>query len=221
LSKPRSLAIPLAATKAPRKAKMSRVEKSVKTRQALFEAAAAVVGEHGYAGSMIATITARAQVSHGSFYNYFASRQELFDGLLPELGAQMLDFIRQETAGVTSALDREERSFRAFFTFLKVRPEFYRILYEAELFAPVAFKRHTDTIAAGYTRVLQRAAKQGEIRAKTSRDCESLAYMLMGVRHYLCMRYARQDGRTISIPEWVVRNYVDVVCGGVYLARTT
>lgn len=36
----------------------------------------------------------QADGSHaqGTFYNYFASQQDLFDYLLPELGGELLDF---------------------------------------------------------------------------------------------------------------------------------
>lgn len=211
---------PLTATKPQkgvRREKPSRAEKSKKIRQSLFDAAAAVVGREGYASSTVSMIASQAEVAQGTFYNYFESRQDLFDQLLPKLGEEMLDFIREEATDSTSALEREERSFRAFFTFLKIRPEFYRILYEAEVFAPSAFKRHRESIAAGYVRTLERAFKKGELRVKEQRELEAVAFMLMGIRHYLCMRFARREGETISLPEWVVRAYMSLATGGVYV----
>lgn len=200
-----------------RRTRPSRAEKSQMIRDSLFEAAVTVVGREGYADAMVSTIALQANVAQGTFYNYFESRQDLFDQLLPKLGEQMLEFIREEAIDSSSALEREERSFRAFFTFLKVRPEFYRILYEAELFAPSAFKQHIEVIARGYVRDLERAFKQGNLRIKDRRELEAIAYMLMGVRHYLCMRFARRDGETVSLPEWVVRSYVSLVTEGVYV----
>lgn len=211
--------VPTARAKAVGRPKLTRAEKGQKIREALFEAAAVVVGREGYANAMVSAITTEAQVAQGTFYNYFESRQDLFDNLLPTLGREMLEFIQEESAAASTALEREERSFRAFFTFLKMRPEFYRILYEAELFAPAAFRLHTDTIAAGYVRTLQRSAKLGELREQDAEKLEAVAYMLMGIRHYLCMRYARHDGETVSLPEWVVRTYMSLVTQGVYLPK--
>jgi len=196
--------------------RLTRAEKGEKTRQALFNAGVHVVGEVGYANAMISAITSRAQTAQGTFYNYFESRQDLFDALLPELGRELLDFIKEETKASRNALEREERSFRTFFTFLKIRPEFYRILYEAELFAPLAFKRHIDAIAEGYMRMLTRGAKEGQLRTQNSQEIEAIAYMLMGTRDYLCMRFARRDGKTISVPEWVVRAYMDLVSNSLF-----
>ena len=207
---------PALPTKPSRRAKLTRAEKSQKIRQSLFHAAAVVVGAEGYDAAMISAITAKADVAQGTFYNYFSSRQDLFDELLPQLGQEMLAFIAEEASGSSDDLEREERSFRAFFTFLKVRPEFYRILYEAEVFAPAAFRRHTETIAAGYARTLKRAAAKGVLRIADARDLDGAAFMLMGIRHYLCMRFARRDGETISLPEWVVRLYMRLVTGGLF-----
>lgn len=212
----KSTAEPSNSARVQRRSKRSRAEKSQMIRESLFAAAAKVVGEEGYANAKVATITAKANVAHGTFYNYFESRQDLFDQLLPALGLELLQFIREEAADATNALEREERSFRAFFTFLEVRPEFYRILYEAELFAPVAFRQHVDTVAKGYVRMLERAAAGGELRVKEPRELEAAAFMLNGMRHYLCMRFARRDGETSSLPEWVVRVYMELVTTGIY-----
>lgn len=191
--------------------KLTRAERSEFTRRALFDAAVAVVGEVGYANAMIAEITARSRIAHGTFYNYFESRQDLFDALLPELGGEMLAFIGNETRACEDALEREERGFRAFFAYLKKRPEFYRILYEAEVFAPEAFKRHTETVARGFVRALQRAVNEGQLEPRAASELEAIAFMLMGARYYLCMRFARGDSAKIVLPQWVTQTYMDLV----------
>lgn len=199
-----------------RRRKLSRAEKSQKIRDDLFGAAAKVVGEVGYSNAMVAMITARAEVAQGTFYNYFDSRQDLFDQLLPALGRQLLDFIREATRDAGSEIEREERRFRAFFGFLKQRPEFYRILYEAETFAPMAFQQHRDTVADGYLRVLKRARDHGDIPIQNDQALEAVVHILMGARHYLCMRYARDHGGHADLPDWVVGVYMDLVRHGLF-----
>ncbi|MBL6751954.1 MAG: TetR/AcrR family transcriptional regulator [Nevskia sp.] len=198
------------------KPKLSRAEKSEITRNALFQAAAKVVGERGYDGAMIATITARASVANGTFYNYFETRQALFDQLLPHLGRQMLDFIKLRSADARSAREREERAFRAFFDFMLEYPEFYRILYEAEVFAPRAFAEHMNLVTKGYMRVLNRARDAGEIKRFSAEDTEAIAFILMAARYYLCMRFARPRGKSVALPEWVTKVYLKLIDGGLY-----
>ncbi|MGB3290764.1 MAG: helix-turn-helix domain-containing protein [Burkholderiaceae bacterium] len=204
----------------PRKGKrLTRQEKSQLTHDALMKAAAVTVGEQGYADTMVSTITARANVAQGTFYNYFESKQELFERLLPELGREMLSYIRERTLHVETALEREELSFRAFFEFLERRPEFYRILYEAELFVPTAFRDHMDTIARGYIKFLRSAWKKGELNIKDESELEPTSYMLMGIRHYLCMQYARQDNKVVALPEQIVGIYKKMITNGMFVAE--
>lgn len=210
---------PLAPQLTRRRKGPTRAEKGQQVRNALFSAAAVVIGELGYANAMIATITSRANVAQGTFYNYFESRQDLFDQLLPVIGREMLDFIRKASANARSEVEREELGFRAFFAFLEIRPEFYRILYEAEVFAPLAFRQHIEAVAAGYVRVLKRARSRGELAAMDDLELEALAYTFMGARHYLCRRYARRDGTAVPVPQDVVEAYMKLLRGGLYTVK--
>lgn len=213
-NRPRPLEASEAAT--PKRPKLTRTQKKEQIRTALFAAAAKVVGEHGYSNAQVAMITTRASVAQGTFYNYFDSQQDLLNQLLPTVGQEMLSFIKEASRGVSSDIEREEKSFRAFFEFLKINPDFYRILYEAEVFAPEAYRRHNEVVARGYVRVLERAMDRGETRITDKRHLEAVAQMLMGARHYLCMRFARSNGGDISLPDWVVEAYMSVVKDGVY-----
>jgi AcrR family transcriptional regulator len=205
------------ATIRPRKTnRLTRQEKSQLTHDALMRAAAATVGEQGYADTMVSTITARANVAQGTFYNYFESKQELFEQLLPQLGREMLGYIRERTADSQTAIEREELSFRAFFEFLKLRPEFYRILYEAELFVPTAFRDHMNTMSRGYIKFLRSAWKNGELNIQDESELEATSYMLMGIRDYLCMQYARQDGEVVALPEKIVDIYKKMITAGMF-----
>ncbi|MBM3554530.1 MAG: TetR/AcrR family transcriptional regulator, partial [Alphaproteobacteria bacterium] len=143
--------------------RLRRVEKQEATLRALLDAAARVVGRDGYAGASVAKITALAGVAQGTFYNYFRSRQDLFDRLLPELGGRLLETIRERLAGCRQGLKREEIGFRAFFDFLVETPSFYRVLNEAEVFAPKAFRDHMANMADGYLRALRISRAKGDL----------------------------------------------------------
>lgn len=60
------------------KAAGSRSSKSVRTRERLVEAAKEVFEESGFLDARISDIAARAGQSHGSFYYYFNSKEEIF-----------------------------------------------------------------------------------------------------------------------------------------------
>jgi AcrR family transcriptional regulator/acyl-coenzyme A thioesterase PaaI-like protein len=193
---------------------MRRADKLQETRRRLIDAAAKVVGAEGYANASVAKITALADVAQGTFYNYFASQQDLFDHLLPELGGQLLDFIRERVAGTTGILKREEIGFRAFFDFLAQRPEFYRILNEAETFSPKAFHEHMKNMADGYLRALRKSRAKSELRGFEERELEVIVYTLLAARNYLSYRFLQRDGIIGPPPEWIAGAYMKFITGG-------
>ncbi len=173
-----------------------------------------MIGEVGYSDASIARITARANVAQGTFYNYFRSRQDLFDRLLPRLGSSMLDYINARVDPQARGVEREVERLRAYFRYLEEHPEFYRILYEAETLAPAAHARHMETIAGGFVRALRRSRERGEIPEMfDDRDLEPIAYILLAARGYLSMRYGagRDGGR---VPDWVVDVYGKLIGNG-------
>jgi AcrR family transcriptional regulator len=198
-----------------------RADRAIETRRKLIDAAAEVVGAEGYANASVAKITARAEIAQGTFYNYFASQQDLFDQLLPELGTELLDFIRARIAKEEGSFAREETGFRAFFDFLAERPEFYRILNEAETFAPKAFHDHMRNMADGYIRALSRSHAKGELPGFERRELEVIIHMMLAARNYISYRYLFRDGRARRLPAWVDRAYMKLMTGGMQYGGTT
>lgn len=200
---------------------MARANRAQETGRRLIDAAAKVVGAEGYSNASVAKITALADVAQGTFYNYFASQQDLFDHLLPELGGEMLDFIRERVKGIEDSFAREEAGFRAFFEFLQARPEFYRILNEAETFSPKAFRAHMRNMAQGYLRALSRSHAKGELPGFTERELEVVVYVLLAARNYIAYRYVAGEGRPRTAPAWVTDAYIKLVTGGMRFGGTT
>jgi len=190
--------------------RQTRAEKAVATRRALVEAAAEVVGEFGYADASIARITSRAGVALGTFYNYFETRQALFDILLPELGQDLIAFVGEHVRGSRDTLDMEERGFRAFFAFLSENPAFYRILNEAETLAPNAHRTHFEALSSRYVAALRKGQLRGELTQYDESELETIAYLLMAARSYLTLRFGLKQGQ---LPESVVATYMKFARG--------
>ncbi|WP_390622979.1 hypothetical protein ACEQUB_01511 [Ralstonia syzygii] len=171
-------------------------------------------GEVGYADASVTMITQRAGVAQGTFYNYFKMRQDILDALLPDLGEQMLDYVRDNALGGRNFAELEERSFRAFFSFLKETPQFTRILNEAETFAPGAFQKHLENVSHRYMRFLKRSLQSGEFPQYSQGDLEVIAYMLMAARSYFSQRYRSEDGSQVKLPKSVAKTYMKFVLYG-------
>ncbi len=189
----------------------SRLKKSELIREALLKAAAEVVGEVGYANASIALITQQAGVGQGTFYNYFPSRQEILDELLPSLGANMMAHIRKCAHGGHSFAELEDRSFRGFFSFLRETPQFLRILNGAEMFAEAGHNKHFQNVAKQYTRFLQHSLQEGDFPGYNAEEMEVIVFMLMAARSYLAMRYVLGAGEQSALPEMVAQTYMKFV----------
>ena len=64
------------------------------TLRRLLDAAIVVLGERGYHGARIDDIVAEAGTSHGTFYLYFSSKEDLFRELLDDVSEEMTALAR-------------------------------------------------------------------------------------------------------------------------------
>lgn len=192
----------------------TRVERSKLIREALFRAAAEIVGDVGYQGASVALITQRAGVAQGSFYNHFENRQDILDQLLPVIGREMLEYVRGCAKQGKTLIEKEELSLVGFFDFLKLNPHFFRTLNEAESFAPKAYRAHLDLVSKGYVAFLKRARKDGDLGAFEDRELEVVAFVLMAARSYLAWRYVYGAEQQVSIPKWVIIAYMKFIRQG-------
>ncbi|MFT3719394.1 TetR/AcrR family transcriptional regulator [Pseudorhodoferax sp.] len=183
---------------------------------ALLKAAAEIVGEVGYQNASISLITQRAGVAQGTFYNHFSSRQDIFDQLLPALGEELLEYVRECAKNESTAEGKERESFAAFFSFQEKHPYFFRILNEAESFAPKAFEAHLQLVSNGYVSFLKHAKEHGELPAFEMEELEVVAFVLMAARSYLAWRYVYGTGQKKKIPPWVVDAYMKLVRQGIF-----
>ncbi len=199
--------------------KLTRLERNEEVRQRLFDAAAKVVGQYGYAEASVSRITALAGYAQGTFYNHFESRQELLDQLLPRMGEQMVLFIRERSEIASSEADKELERFRAFFDFLEKVPEFPRILNEAEFFAPNAYQQHLNNVGTAYMRILRRARDAGGLQSFTDEEIEVIVHILMGARSYLSRRRVARNGSILSVPDSVTSAYYKLVTQGLFTLK--
>lgn len=200
----------------PKVVKLSRAERNESTKQRIFDAATKIVGKVGYAEASVARITEAAGVAQGTFYNHFANRQELLDELLPTIGKDMVQFIRERTGTGSDATAQEIDRFRAFFDYLRHVPEFLRILNEAEFFAPSAYQQHFDNITTAFTRILRRWRDAGQIGAFSDDELEAITHMFMGARSYVSRHYSYSESGATALPEHVISAYEKLITGGLF-----
>jgi AcrR family transcriptional regulator len=199
------------------KGRLTRAEKAEATRGRLFDAAVEIVGESGYAATSVALITSRAEVAQGTFYNYFESRQDLLNQLLPAISDKLHDMVRVRVrAAPDNALERERARISAFFEFLETAPHLFKILSEGPVQAPLGFRRHLDQQTASYRRALAFELERGNLIVTDPEELEVVVQMLLSSREYLSARFCFVDGHFTRPPAFVVDVYMKLVTGTVF-----
>ena len=189
--------------------KRSREEKARDNYDSLMRAAGEIVGERGYAQATIARIVERAGLALGTFYQYFESREQLFQQLLPEMGNRMLELIGEEVRGAGDFIDAEERSVRAIFHYLSDSPAALRIYTEASVFVTDAYNKHMQNLIEHYRHFLERAKQEeGAFESFRREQLNVVALSLIAARTQLFQRYGKSKK---AIPPSVIATYVEMV----------
>ncbi|MBX3144159.1 MAG: TetR/AcrR family transcriptional regulator [Trueperaceae bacterium] len=157
------------------------------TRRKLLEAAEAEIGENGYARTSVAGITKRAGVGQGTFYLYFPSKDDALRELVRDMGKRLRRSLSEATAGAKDRVEIEKRGFRAFLKFASENQNLYRVVMESQFVDETIYREYYQTLADGYAANLSKAQASGEVRKG---DAEAQAWALMGVAHFLGLRYA-------------------------------
>lgn len=191
------------------------------TRRRILDAAEDVFGEMGYYEASVAEITRRAGVAQGTFYIYFPSKHEIFAEVVKDMGKRLRLVTRRAIADASDRLEIERRGFAAFFEFAAAHRRLYQIVQEAERIAPEAAQVYYRGISQGYERALRTAMEAGEIR---SLDPEAITYALMGIGHFVALRWIiwpqQEKGaleRTSPLPSEIFEAVMDFIAHG--LAR--
>jgi len=112
----------------------SRKERSAETEQALKDAARRLFAERGYLNTKITDITAAAGRAAGSFYNHFASKEEILQALLGDLAAAGDE--RAEESGHSpdfSDPDAVRYHIAGYWNFAREHAPVLRAVYQAAL----------------------------------------------------------------------------------------
>jgi len=90
--------------------------RGARTRAALVKAARALFERQGYLDTNVGDIAKRARVAHGTFYTYFASKEEIFAEVSEDLQHQMLAVAEAEPhlpsdAPLSARIERSNRGY--------------------------------------------------------------------------------------------------------------
>lgn len=179
------------------------------TRRRLLAAAEAEFGRKGYHAASVSGITREAGVGQGTFYLYFEGKEDAFRQLVMSIGSEVRRAMSEAVQDAATQLHAERLGLEAFVRFVFQHPNLYRIVQESQFVDEALFRRYYMAIANGYTQVLQAAQDRGELRPG---DAEARAWSIMGVGHFLGLRYAVWSGE--DVPADVLDSVMDFIAHG-------
>ncbi|MEX2542337.1 MAG: TetR/AcrR family transcriptional regulator [Trueperaceae bacterium] len=162
------------------------------TRRKLLDAAELEFGERGFHAASISSITGRAGVAQGTFYLYFPSKEEILRELVRYMGRELRRSLSEATSSCHDRMEVERKGLQAFVEFSLAHENLYRVVMQSQFVDEGVYREYYRTLADGYSQGLARAHDAGEIR---SGDAEAQAWALMGIAHFLGLRYAIWEKR--------------------------
>ncbi|HEX5515148.1 MAG TPA: TetR/AcrR family transcriptional regulator [Gammaproteobacteria bacterium] len=190
-------------------AAVAKTPRGERTRRRILKSAEEAFGRLGFHGAGIVDITRGAGIAQGTFYCHFPSKEATLRELVRQLGRDLRRFVAERVAGSSDRLEAEERGLRAFLDFVAANKNLYRILQEALFVDESIYREYYETFGTAYERLLRQAEVRGEIAPGDSRV---RAWALMGMGHFLGMRYALWQ-RDIPFDE-VVATAADLMRNG-------
>jgi AcrR family transcriptional regulator len=179
------------------------------TRQRILDAAEQCFAEHGFAQASVAEMVRRSGVAQGSFYNYFESKHAIFAELIRTLAREMRDATRAGAVGATTRVEAEIGGTKAFFAWLVEHRDLHRLLHLMDEADPDLAIEFYGGFAEGYAEGLADAIGEGEVQAV---DPELLAYALMGMNHFVSMRWILWDTDGELSPE-LLDDFARIIAG--------
>jgi AcrR family transcriptional regulator len=170
-------------------------------RRAIVKAAMQVFGQTGFHEAKIADIAAAAGVATGTLYNYFTSKDEIFQSILED-ALESLTAALEERAAIDDPLERLRGCVEVMFSYLEEHGALFSI--HMQLGAnPMDFKRGDDNrdevFRQRFLGVIANAIDEAGDRLRRDYSPEVMAWTLGGLMNGAILRWVHdgcRDGLT-------------------------
>jgi AcrR family transcriptional regulator len=133
-------------------------------RQRIYDAALTLFRRKGVAGATIREIAREADVGVGTFFNYFASKEDVLDALGRQRQERLVALLAEPSLATLTARERIERIMRALVEGMQEEPTLTRavVLFHGERARFVALAN-----------LLAEILREGQARGEVAADCDA------------------------------------------------
>ncbi|GAA3517344.1 TetR/AcrR family transcriptional regulator [Aeromicrobium panaciterrae] len=96
----------------------------------ILDIASEQFGTHGYAATSVATVAEKAGISKPLIYNYFGSKEGLYEACLDRGGAIVAEEIERIARGDAVGIERGMQTLAGMFTLLEPQPHLWRLFFD-------------------------------------------------------------------------------------------
>ncbi|MCL2170265.1 MAG: TetR/AcrR family transcriptional regulator [Defluviitaleaceae bacterium] len=159
-----------------------------KTLERLCCAAQQVFVAKNYYEACISEIVAAAEVSIGTFYNYFPDKLSMYKYIVLKYGQDIRRHIATglSTMQLEGRFEAEREGIRLYLDFCIQNPHVINIIWQSLFVAPDLFIAYYDDFGRQYARQLADAVETGEVHPG---DLEVASFVLMGASNFLAIKY--------------------------------
>lgn len=145
-----------------------------------------VFRERGYDGASVSAICHRVGLAQGTFYLYFAGKEDVYVRLVEGLQERLVARLRGAIGGAGDPPGQLGRAYHALLDFLTEQAGLVQVFREAEFVAPEIPRRFYASVCNGLVVPLRAGAASGAFRPL---DPEVVAHALLGTALFLFTRY--------------------------------
>ena len=158
-----------------------REQTKIQNRETILAAARQVFAQLGFAAATVRDIIRATPLASGTFYNYFKSKEEVYQALRDEVALKVRPRLRQARRSATNHEEFFTLSFRAFFRFVvENRGD--------NLPVPERFRMDSPQVIAGFAELREDIVAAIEHGILPALDAEALSAALTGVAFELAER---------------------------------
>ena len=149
----------------------------------LLAASEELFAKNGFYGTSISDICKHAGTAVGTFYIYFQTKTDVYKYLMETYKKEIKTRLAESIKGCKTRYEREREGIKCFIKYAVATPNVYNIIWGSLSIDRQLFVDYYVSFAQSYSRGLVK-----DIKEISTKDPESIAYMLMGISNFLGLK---------------------------------
>jgi AcrR family transcriptional regulator len=180
-------------------------------QEQLLDIAERLFAQRGYRGTSIEAIAAAARVTRPVVYQHFGSKEGVYVAVLRRARAQMEELMFENMAGAHDVRSRIRAAADAYFRFVELDPDRFRVLFGADAAVPPPVAEEAKKLHLGTERRFA-AMLSRDAPGYDERFYQAIAHAIGGAGNQMAQWWLRTPGiDRAQLVDW----YCDITWGGV------